>query len=505
MLQPSIKSLAQSPRRLTGGSRTTPSTSTFIKNYSDIQISDSQLDTIPEIINFFQSEAEKKAPRTAAAYRQAISAFNSFLLSNPEVIAENSLREFAVHLYLNGYTFKTASHYIDIISSLLNKWKENSAADFQVAWQSVSSTLWDNGISDPPFQRLLLLLKTASRQKGENSVAIDFLLLALLHPHLSTEQISRLTVSDIPSLSPLSEDIVARQADPRRKFLFPLEHSYRTPRQLREYVSNLLLSLLKLRNIPVFGTLDQTIRSYRAYTALRAGISPAETTAIAPGATPGVAVLSLFPSDNGNPDEGSISRIAEVLLTNPMRWYALRLRPYVNFSDLTERLSQLQKEKTLQAPELFYPIDEIARRIGKKIEFESKPVIRDVVFFKSRSTDILPLLSKIGDLAWCYKNEGRRGTTYAAIPTTSFRHFQETIGKFTPDYEVAPIGTLPHIPGEKIEIIAGPFAGREARFLGLSSPSESKDATSGLVLYRCLLIGDNGIEWRINLPSHFAN
>ena len=517
VLQPSIDKLAYNSRRLTGGSMTTPFSFNVIKNSSDIELSDSQSTKITEAINFFQSEAEKKAPRTASAYRQAISIFNSFLNSIPEVPLEESLREFAVYLFLNGYTFKTASHYLDIITSLLNKWGKGKNADFQTAWQTVSPALWDGGISDAPFQRLLLLLKTAPRQNGETSVAIDFLLLALLHPHLSTEQISRLTVSDIPSLSPLSEDIVARQADPRRKFLFPLDHSYRTPRQLREHVDNLLRSLLKLRNIPLYGNIDQTIRSYRAYTALRAGLSPEDAAALAGGATPGVTVLSLFPTDNRGADEVSVSRMADVLLSNPLRWYALRLRPYVSYTELTERLSSLQKEKTLIAPELFYPHDEIARRVGKKIEFESKPVIRDVVFFKSRATDILPMLAKIGDLAWCYKNEGRRGSTYAAIPTTSFRHFQETIGKFTPDYEVAPIGTLPHIPGEKIEIIAGPFAGREARYIGLakeSTTSKIQNSDSGSneegpipssILFRCALIGDNGIEWRINLPAHFTN
>ncbi len=472
--------------------------------------------TLP-IIRFLQSEADTKSPRTAAAYRQAIKAYGNWLNSTAD---PSRIQDFIIHLALQGYSYKTSRHYLDILSSLINKYnrsEENGATygfisdSTDSAFAEISPTLWDDAFSDDAFLRLLAMTKSASHQKGSIRIATDIILLSLLNGGLPVEKIVTLKITDTPSLHPSSKDIINRNADPRRKFIFPLDQSFRTPRQLREHVDGMIRSLLRLRNLPIYGSPDQTIRSYWAYTALRAGISPEEivnTLGSAPAGFPALSVIDreqqTEATGNNAADDTITDRIAEILLTNPLHWYAMRLRPYISYTDLTLRLSQLQKDNELNTPPLFYPHDEIARRTGKKIEFEKKPVIRDIVFFNAHATDILPMFTRIGDLAWCYKTDGANGKTYAAIPSRAFERFQQTIGHFTPDYQVAPIGSLPPLPGEKVEIVAGPFAGREARFIDVL-PADQANAPDTEIncstLYRCSLIGDNGIEWRITLPS----
>ncbi|MDE6009730.1 MAG: hypothetical protein K2G90_11040 [Muribaculaceae bacterium] len=459
--------------------------------------------TMPDM-RFFRSEVELLSSRTAVAYQQAINILENFLAGTErvhtrEISAAEALQnpDFIIYLALQGYSYKTTRHYLDILSSLLNKYNtaiernlSDSATSLKNSLNSLSPALWDNAFSDETFRRLLAVTKNAANQTGLTAVATDILLLSLLNSAMPIEKIALLKISDAAALSPESSDIVRRNTDPKRRYIFPLDQSRRTPRQLTDYVEEIMRNLMRLRNLPQYGSIDQTLRTFWAYTALRAGIKSTDIVATA-GTTAGFPALSCVApqSDDGQPLSEPPQEIAEILLSNPRKWYAMRLRPYTTFKDLTSRLQYLKQEKKLLPPPLFYPSDEIARKTGKKIQFETKPVIRDIVFFNSTVTDILPLFSKIGDLAWCYKNDGAYGNTYAAIPARSFERFQQTIGHFTPDYEVAPIGTIPHRPGEKIEIIAGPYANKEATLISIEKST----------LYRCYLIGDNGIEWKISV------
>ena len=202
----------------------------------------------------------------------------------------------------------------------------------------------------------------------------------------------------------------------------------------------------------------------------------------------------------------------------------MSLRPGVRFSQVCRRIqllstSNAQRPTYDDPPELFYPCEEIARTIGKKIVTRQRPFIHSVVFFRARLTDIGRLFAKIGDLAWCYRQNARPGAPYAAISDAQFRLFQQTIAQFTPDYEVASSGELELNEGDRVEILGGLFAGHEATMEGIvkeethgmSILESSDNSAAGLsqsekqnasgVVYRLNIIGDNGIEWRINVNS----
>ena len=84
------------------------------------------------------------------------------------------------------------------------------------------------------------------------------------------------------------------------------------------------------------------------------------------------------------------------------------------------------------------------------------------------------------------------GETYASIPQKAMEAFQKAIGKFTPDYEVGPIGSIVLRPGDRIVAVGGSFTGKEGEIID-SSLNENG------VIYRIMLWGDqNNIEWRVN-------
>ncbi len=171
----------------------------------------------------------------------------------------------------------------------------------------------------------------------------------------------------------------------------------------------------------------------------------------------------------------------------------MRLRRGVKFETVEARLQTLDAE--VAAPEIFYPCNEIAKRVGRRMITDRQPVIPDIVFFRCRRSNVFNLFCHIGDLAWCYTVPGTGIRNYAAIPAVDFDIFQRTIGMFTNDCEVAPIGTLTPRPDERVVLVGGLFQGCNARF---------RNTENDNTLYRLEILGDNGFEWRINVDPRLV-
>ncbi|MDE7141702.1 MAG: hypothetical protein K2O33_02255 [Muribaculaceae bacterium] len=335
--------------------------------------------------------------------------------------------------------------------------------------------------------RLLNVTRLADRQTGELSVATDLLLFSLLNRGMDLSDVARLKRSDLDAFGLESRRVAARHTEPRRKYVFPLGQSVKTDKQLDDYVGRLVSRLLVYRNIELPGTASDAARCYWAYAAMRFGASGGMVVGTLGRRPAGMPVLGLCEHGGEIPAEHQdalAQAVAALFVDNPNNWYAMRLRPGVKFSSLERRFDELGD--LVMRPELFYPCDEIARRVRKRLVYEQKPVLPDIVFFKSRVTDILPMFAKIGDIAWCYKHDG----SYAAIPKGAMERFQRTIGKFTPDYEVGPAGAIELRKGDRVVVVGGPFAGQEGEIL--DEPG---------IIYRIRLFGDaNDIEWRVNDP-----
>ena len=345
----------------------------------------------------------------------------------------------------------------------------------------------------------------------------------------------------------------------RRQYIFPLRQSERTPTQLKKQVFKMANALFRRARLPQATDPNHTVESLWAYAALTTGV-PASTVVAHLGHAPlGLPVLKLCQlsvvscqlSESGESSlvgthgpcvrESSedwsnvqrptsnedFSQIGKIFLDNPPRWYAMSLRPGVRFTQVCRRIQTLSKSfssqdlrlKTqdfLSDIQLFYPCEEIARAIGKKIVIKQRPFIHSVVFFKAKLTDIGPLFARIGDLAWCYRQSARPGAPYAEISQQQFSLFQQTIATFTPDYEVASTGELELKKDDRVQIVGGLFAGHEARVeaigvvngrevsnlpmpSGHASNPENSSQNPEPTVYRLNIVGDNGIEWRVHV------
>lgn len=176
-----------------------------------------------------------------------------------------------------------------------------------------------------------------------------------------------------------------------------------------------------------------------------------------------------------------------------LQWFAMRLRPKVKFEDLIDRFARLDKEVGM--PEIFYPSEEIAKRVGRKVVWKGKPIIRDIVFFKKRKSEIYPLFCKIFDLAWCYRTPGSVPGNYASIPAKAMEDFKKAIGILIPQFDLTPSGEMDLKPGDEIIFINSENREEHARILKKPSFDEL-----GNKIYRVTLLNSNG-RWDIGVDA----
>ncbi len=471
-------------------------------------MADNERNSLSDLLRFFGEAADRVGSNIRKPYKKAVDSFGAYLRSRDfesGAVDTSLLEGWVIEMFLNGLTFRTATYYIDALSRLYAVATDDGVVPASVAFDLVRSRLkalspdgWPCRITDSQFRRMLSVVRSASACSGEMATAIGIVLFSLINGCLSLEKVARIKSSDLADYAPGSEAIATRHATPRRRYLFDLQQSARTPRQLDRYVADCVLSLLRLRGLSVKGSPSETLRSYWAYAAIRCGFSGSEIMAVlrhVPAGVPvlGISVPALLPARQIADIQASI---AAMFISDPLGWHVMRLRPGVRFSDVAARLCAFGPE--ISRPELFYPCHEVVRRVGRRLVTCRRPVMADIVFFRSRIADICPIFARIGDLAWCYTNGPRSERDYATVADSEFRIFQQAVGQFTPDFELGPAGSLPLREGDRIEVVGGPMSGRAASIARIVA------RPSGHVVYRLLFGSDNGMRWDFGIDARVA-
>lgn len=464
----------------------------------------SQNNDIEVLIQKFRSATLVKSESSRLNYAKAIRCLETFVGTytySQDFPSEQTLADWFLNMRVRGISGKTAIHYFDIIAALYKDTASDVGPDnpklfgqFKARVKQISGLMKDCPVDNRALNKILSITKSPSAHSDMQQQAADILLYSLLNRAMPLSEVTKVKVSEIVADSDAVSDIVKRNSDPNRKYLFPLFQSKLTPRQSAEVAERKVWGLFIANHIHEVQSVDNTIRLIWTCAALRCGIPGSEIVSLIGQAVDEIPELSLCVKTEIPPERCSalIQTVNTLFSSNPQRWFAMKLRSRVDYEDLEESIRNLDEH--IPRPELFYPLDEICKRVGKKIVKDRQPVIRDIVFFKLRVTDIFPLFCKIGDLAWCYTTTGRPGGDYAPIPKSSFERFQETIGHFTPDYEIAPIGGFELEEGERVVILNGLMTNREFEI--------EKIEDTGNVIFQLNMIGDNGFQWRTKAGRH---
>lgn len=265
--------------------------------------------------------------------------------------------------------------------------------------------------------------------------------------------------------------------------------------QLKKHKKCLLAQALKDYSLPGKVNEKDSLKDIWLSVALYSGVLPNVVKGIIGGSTKGNRILDLCESKEVSEEERheAANSVERCIQGEDLQWFAMRLRPKVNFQGILERFAQISEIVSL--PELFYPCDEIAKKVGGKIVWKGKPLIRDVVFFKSRKSEIYPLFSRLYDLAWCYRTPGGTGGDYAVIPDKAMENFRNAIGFLSSDFEVTPLGEMKLKPGDKVVIVEGEYANELAQVLKQPSRKDMEN-----MIYRVSLLNSNG-HWDIGIDA----
>lgn len=429
-------------------------------------------------------------------YKKALSSLRFYIngFENPPS-TEAFAAEWVVAMFAGGLSPKSRLHYFEAVGALFaSAAKEGliaSVGEFDRLRPGVKAIAQKNSaeVTRSDLENLHRLTRRFFASRKDCNPIHGLISISMMNGALSPVKIARLRNDNIEDLAPESREVAAGMAAAGRKYLFPLEQSRRTPRQLERMVTASVASTLASASVKLSVSAQETLGACWALAALACGASGAEvlgTLGYVPALMP---VLQLVEPDASAEKKSNLRRaVSSMFMTNPKEWFAMRLRPHIRFERFESRLGALADR---ERPEIFYPSREISRRINKKIITEQKPVIPEIVFFRSRVTDIAPLIHEVGDLGWVYTSSG----TYARIAPQAMEAFQQAIGQFAPGYEVGRAGTLEFHPGDRVEILGGFGQGHSAEVI------ESKAECVGNVIYRLRIFGDQrDIEFRVTDP-----
>ena len=140
-------------------------------------MTETELHSTHDLIEFFQSRVDGIHSSTRQSYHKALATFETFLTNrsvDPAHISDNLLDDWLVDMCLRGMTFKTASHYFDIMASMYNAAaNEGLFADSSLfkhlkeKLKSLPPTSWAVAVTDAEFKRMENVTRSATYQTGD--------------------------------------------------------------------------------------------------------------------------------------------------------------------------------------------------------------------------------------------------------------------------------------------------------------------------------------------------
>jgi len=462
------------------------------------------------VISEFRAKIESTVNSASRrSLEQTVDAFRRFLgdisISFSD-FSEDLLGEWVSWLFSRGYSIKTITYYINRLSSLYGKSAKDGIAEDRGAFARTKAKLANastGGLeiaSDPEcFSKLRSLVTKDCSKTPLRQLAKDITLFSIFNGGLSFDELAKYRKDDYKGDDEAILKIVNRYSKLKNKYLFPLNQSERTPRQLNAAVSSLFYDALKTAGISLSAYSVSAPADLWTAVAMHCGIPASEiSTCIGPAGHDNP-ILSFAPAKDMPQEQidETRRRVTQILAEDPEHWYAMQFRPHISYEMIQERLNAAG----ITLKQTFYPMEEIVRQIGKRLKRESRPVMPGLLFFRSKATELPDLFYRIGDLAWGYRYTRDRHSPYATIPNEAIDTYAIAVGKFTDGMDQYPDGTIGIEPGDTVEITGGEFKGCTATF-----EKEMQDIAQGTkrITYRLKLSGLNSITWTVNLDPRLT-
>lgn len=447
---------------------------------------------------------EAASPQTRENLQNAVNALCAFAGESIQgfgCFTEAMLGEWVSMLIFQGYSPKTVSNnIIKRIATLYNKAVDEGLAMPTGVFRQMRDDLEAlhaanlNAVTVPDvFSKLQDIFRTDCHASARLQLAKDILLFSIYMGGISFDEIAAYKKNDYKGDSPGIREIVRRYARPRNKYLFPLDRGNSGPGKAKVELESLMRDVLGRHGLRLSEIPSDTSFLLWAFAAISCGVSASDVAACVAPRNKRIPVTSFVtPSELDETRKVEIrSMVESTLANNPVRWYAMHLRPHVGFDELTDRV----RERGISLDEIYYPMEDVLRKVGKKKIFESRPVISWLVFFRSRVTFLNRLFKEVGDLAWGYRYLPDFRSPYAVIGDSEIRYYQQSLGTLTPSTQLLDDDDVKFNEGDYLVILGGPMNGRHGVFI---AEKKEKGEASGRVVFRISLAGGNNVNWEVN-------
>lgn len=354
---------------------------------------------------------------------------------------EASLKLWIADMYMKGMKVNTVQRYVGKLHTVYNsshKGTENQNDPFADLHSCFNTTYQ---VSDENVEYNVDVIK---RIFGKDESSKDWASVAMFFYLLYNADTTMLDMVDVrfdnaPEYCPQVVEIVrSRDKSNGRKYLFKLEQRQIRPSQIFRQVTDDLTSVMKASGMKSLqGTIREEITALWVNTALKCGVDIRDIRSVIPAVPYQYRALTLIPKTK-IPEERLhevICKVADAINDNTPRWFVMKLRKGVDIDKVKDTIDK-ELPGRLATMELFYPIRTTFRKKGGKKVKEETPYVPDLLFFKTQYNKIRSLFAKIGDQAYCLKDNNTADARYSVISQEEMANFQKCVGKFTDDVRI---------------------------------------------------------------------
>jgi transcription antitermination factor NusG len=303
--------------------------------------------------------------------------------------------------------------------------------------------------------------------------AIDAYLYSFYHAGLDIDAVIELQDDSQLCQMPQTAALKAKYFDPRRKYIFPLDQWKRTTKQIKLSIEKDLQHYIRTKEMKVGGrTNAEFITNAWVAAAKTCGISNADICACCPQVMGNPKLKGVEPSDLNQTQIDEIkSKVANVIIDMVPHWYAIR---FIGKDDLVRKSIKEICDTTPYT--IYYPIEEVYKKIKKKRVVESRPTIRNIMFIQTTANLINRIESaKIEQRSFhVLRNQARTNKEFAIIPNKEMRMFSMIVSNGMDIIGEEELQDVEIIEGSYVEITAGLNKGYKGNVYKIRNKDNSK-------------------------------
>lgn len=460
---------------------------------------DSQQHRGSDFRSYVAQALHESEPKSVTAYAAGslVALLDRYGLSELDA---DTLRLWIASMLLGGLKAATVRRYAGRLHTLYKEW---GGADLPDPFEEVQPAY------DPSYQPdeadVLVNLEALKRLFSKSELSADWQMVniffyLLYSPDASLLDAADATFDNSPRYCAQIDEIV-KQCDSSngRKYLFSLNQSKVRPTQLSRELNDGLTSLMRSVGMRIAGgQAREEITAIWIAAAMKCGVDICLIRSIIASIPYRYRALKLIRRQEIS--EGllheTVCRVADSINDNTPRWFAMKLRKGVGFSDVKEKIST-ELPGRLNAMELYYPTRTIVKKVGKKKVKEEMPLVPDMLFFRTQYNKVRSLFASIGDVAWCFKTSQAGDSRYSVIPHAEMANFQRSVGQFTSDIRVELSDTAASLgKGRMVRITGGMMKGYQGRIVDLNDDNGSRK-------FFLTVSNENALNWTVAVDEVF--